>query len=41
VRVAVLYTHTPVLFEIGAAVIDACKPMLQAPQQSLSLPDIE
>jgi ATP-dependent helicase/nuclease subunit A len=41
VRAAVLYTHTPVLFEIGAAVIDACKPMLQAPQQSLSLPDIE
>jgi len=41
VRAGVLYTHAPVLFELAGDVLAAHKQALQAPQQSLSLPDIE
>jgi ATP-dependent helicase/nuclease subunit A len=41
VRAGVLYTHAPVLFDLPQAALDPHKIALQAPQQSLSLPDIE
>lgn len=41
VRAGVLYTHAPVLFDIDPGLLGAHKQALQAPQQSLSLPDIE
>ncbi|MFM7405011.1 MAG: double-strand break repair helicase AddA [Erythrobacter sp.] len=41
VRAGVLYTHTPVLFDLPPAMLDAPKLALQTPQQSFSLLDIE
>jgi ATP-dependent helicase/nuclease subunit A len=41
VRAGVLYTHAPVLFELGPQVLASHKQALQTAQQSLSLPDIE
>jgi ATP-dependent helicase/nuclease subunit A len=41
VRAGLLYTHAPVLFELGPEVMAAHKHALQSAQQSLSLPDIE
>ena len=41
VRAGVLYTHAPVLFELGPDDLAAHKHALQNAQQSLSLPDIE
>ncbi len=41
VRAGVLYTHAPALFDLPSAALDPHKIALQAPQQSLPLPDIE
>ncbi|WP_017665222.1 double-strand break repair helicase AddA [Porphyrobacter sp. AAP82] len=41
VRAGVLYTHTPALFDLPPETLEAHKNALQAPQQSLPLPDIE
>ncbi|WP_086735686.1 double-strand break repair helicase AddA [Erythrobacter colymbi] len=41
VRAGVLYTHAPVLFDLAPETLGLHKNALQAPQQSLSLPDIE
>jgi ATP-dependent helicase/nuclease subunit A len=41
VRAGVLYTHTPALFDLPPAILGLHKNALQAPQQSLPLPDIE
>jgi ATP-dependent helicase/nuclease subunit A len=41
VRAGVLYTHAPVLFELGPDDLATHKHALQNAQQSLSLPDIE
>ena len=41
VRAGVLYTHAPVLFDLAPGTLGLHKNALQAPQQSLSLPDIE
>ncbi|MBA4082724.1 MAG: double-strand break repair helicase AddA, partial [Erythrobacter sp.] len=41
VRAAVLYTHTPALFDLPSTILGLHKNALQAPQQSLPLPDIE
>ena len=41
VRAGVLYTHAPVLFDLPPATLALHKNALQAPQQSLPLPDIE
>lgn len=41
VRAGVLYTHTPALFDLPSTVLGLHKNALQAPQQSLPLPDIE
>jgi len=37
----VLYTHTPALFDLPSTILGLHKNALQAPQQSLPLPDIE
>jgi ATP-dependent helicase/nuclease subunit A len=41
VRAGVLYTHAPVLYDLAPERLALHKKALQAPQQSLSLPDIE
>ena len=41
VRVGVLYTHAPVLFDLAPDMLGPHKNALQAAQHSLSLPDIE
>lgn len=41
VRAGVLYTHAPVLFDLPPETLAPHKNALQAPQQSLLLPDIE
>lgn len=41
VRAGVLYTHTPALFDLPPETLGLHKNALQAPQQSLPLPDIE
>ncbi|MCZ8370459.1 MAG: double-strand break repair helicase AddA [Porphyrobacter sp.] len=41
VRAGVLYTHAPVLYELAPKTLALHKNALQAPQQSLLLPDIE
>jgi len=41
VRAGVLYTHAPALYPLDPQVLGLHKNALQAPQQSLSLPDIE
>jgi len=41
VRAGVLYTHTPALFDLPSTILGLHKNALQAPQQSLPLPDIE
>lgn len=41
VRAGVLYTHTPVLYDLSPETLALHKKLLQVPQQSLSLPDIE